>query len=147
MFGTFHHMRRQIMTINKRKIYLFFAGFILLLVGFYIGLMPVEYLGQFFNHEDFNIEVLSEMRGMGGTLFVFGCFILSGAFVKQIEYTSLIAATLIFTSFTAFRIIGILIDGTPAQSILVALSIELLFALAAIPILFSKEKPTPTEAN
>lgn len=135
------------MIFNKRKTYLFFAGFILLLVGFYIGLMPAEYLSQFFKNSEFNIEVLSEMRGMGGSLLVFGFFILTGAFFKQIENTTLIVAALIFASFSVFRIIGIFIDGVPAQSIFVALFIELLFALMVIPFLLNKDSSVPSETH
>ncbi|BDX05788.1 DUF4345 domain-containing protein [Planctobacterium marinum] len=135
------------MAINKRKTYLFFAGFVLLLVGFYIGLMPVDYLNQFFNNSQFSTEALSEMRGMGGTIFVFGFFILAGAFFKQIEYTSIIIAALIFASFSVFRLIGIIIDGIPAQSIFVALTIELLFAFSVIPFLLRKDSRAPSESH
>ena len=40
------------MTLNKTKLYLFFAGITLLTVGSYIGFVPVDYLRQFFTHDD-----------------------------------------------------------------------------------------------
>ncbi|MBE1299288.1 MAG: DUF4345 domain-containing protein [Alteromonadaceae bacterium] len=123
------------MLLNTRKIYLFLAGSILSLVGLYIGLMPTDYLSQFFIETDINVAVLSEMRGMGGNLLVFGIFILGGAFLKRLERVTMIISCLIFASFSLFRALGIILDGMPGQSILLALIIEVIFALLAIPLL------------
>jgi hypothetical protein len=127
------------MTIKKHKIYLFFAGAILILVGFYIGFLPADYLTQFFSRREFGLDSLSEMRGMGGALFILGLFVVGGACIKRIENTSLIISALIFGAFSAFRLLGILLDGIPSQSIFIALSIELVFAVMVIPLLLSQQ--------
>jgi len=127
------------MTTKKHKIYLFFAGAILILVGFYIGFLPADYLTQFFSRSELNLDGLSEMRGMGGALFILGLFVVGGACIKRIENTSLIISALIFGAFSAFRLLGILLDGIPSQSIFIALSIEVIFAVMAIPLLFSQQ--------
>jgi len=128
------------MTITKRTIYLCFAGLILILVGSFIGFLPSDYLTQFFDNNEFGLDSLSEMRGMGGSLFILGLFIVAGAFIIRIENTALIISALVFGSFSIFRLLGILLDGTPSQSILIALSIELVFAVMALPLLFSQSK-------
>jgi len=128
------------MTITKRTIYLCFAGLILILVGSFIGFLPGDYLTQFFDNNEFSLDSLSEMRGMGGSLFILGLFIVAGAFIIRIENTALIISALIFGSFSIFRLLGILLDGVPSQSILIALSIELVFAVMALPLLFSQSK-------
>lgn len=127
------------MTINKHKIYLFLAGAILILVGFYIGFLPADYLTQFFGRSEFSIDSLSEIRGMGGCLFILGLFVVGGACIKRIENTALILSALIFGAFSAFRLLGILLDGIPGQSIFMALSIEVVFAVMAIPLLLSQQ--------
>ena len=128
------------MTINKRKTYLFLAGAVLMLVGFYIGFMPTGYLAQFMSKSELNPNILSEIRGMGGSLFVFGVFVVSGAFLRQLEKVTLIISALIFVSFSLFRMVSIFLDGVPSQSIFIALFIEMLFATTVLPLLLSKNQ-------
>ncbi len=127
------------MTINKRKTYLFLAGAVLMLVGFYIGFMPTEYLGQFISNSELNPNILSEMRGMGGSLFIFGVFIFGGAFFLQIERIALTISALTFVSFSLFRVVSIFLDGMPSQSIFIALFIEIIFAATVLPLLLAKD--------
>lgn len=129
------------MTLNKTKFYLFFAGITLLTVGSYIGFVPVDYLRQFFTHDDFSLDSLSEIRGMGGSLFLVGAFVFFGAFRQALESASLILACLIFCAFSLFRTLGIAIDGMPSEGILFALSIEAFFAILAIMLLKANRNP------
>lgn len=123
------------MAINKHTIYLFFAGAILISIGSYIGFLPFDYLTQFFNKSELSLDSLSEIRGMGGSLFTAGIFLLSGALVKRIENTALILSALIYGSFSAFRMLGIILDGVPSQSIIIALTIEVVFTAIAFAML------------
>lgn len=125
--------------MNKLTTYLFFAGAILIVVGSFIGFSPVSYLTQFFSRNELSLDSLSEMRGMGGSILTIGLFIFAGAFVIRIENTALILSALIFGSFSAFRLLGILLDGMPSQNILIALTIEGAFALVAISLLLSQQ--------
>ncbi len=126
------------MGITKSKLYLFIAGLILVLVGSYIGFLPGDYLTQLFGDKEFSFDSLSEMRGMGGSLFVIGLFVFSAAFIKRIESPALVISILIFGSFCVFRLLGMLVDGLPTSSILFAFSIELLMALLVSAIILSK---------
>lgn len=126
------------MGITKSKLYLFIAGLILVLVGSYIGFLPGEYLTQLFGDKEFSFDSLSEMRGMGGSLFVIGLFVFSAAFIKRIESPALVISALIYGSFSVFRLLGFLFDGLPSQSIIIAFSIELLMALLVSAIILSK---------
>ena len=123
------------MNRTIQKTYLVLAGAILSLVGFYIGFMPTDYLIQFVSKEVISNDILSEMRGMGGTLFIFGVFIFSGSYFKQIKGFALMTSGLIYTSFSMFRAIGFILDGMPSQNILIAFSIEVVFAIIAILLL------------
>ncbi len=126
------------MGITKSKLYLFIAGLILVLVGSYIGFLPGDYLTQLFGDKEFSFDSLSEMRGMGGSLFVIGLFVFSAAFIKRIESPALVISALIYGSFSVFRLLGFLFDGLPSQSIIIAFSIELLMALLVSAIILSK---------
>ena len=127
------------MKITKQKIYLLTAGFILSLVGFYIGFLPEAYLGQFAPDIEFNGGILSELRGMGGHLFILGLVVLSGAFLKDLEYLAMVISAIVFGSFSLFRIAGIVIDGLPGNSIFFALGIEMILALAVLPMIYNKK--------
>lgn len=127
------------MNFKKQQFYLFVAGLTLFIIGAYIAFTPSQYLGQFNIAQEVNIEIMSELRGMGGSLFVFGLFVFSGAFIKHIEKTAMSVSALIFISFSVFRSIGIMLDGVPSQSILIALFVEGLFAVFVIALLFSNK--------
>jgi len=123
--------------MNKAKaLYFLIAGLTLIAIGGYISFTPVNYLSQFNLNQEVSLEILSEMRGMGGSLFVFGLFIFSAYFEPRLAKSALTISILIFTSFSAFRTIGITVDGVPNQGILIALSIEVLLAILAIIIWF-----------
>ena len=127
--------------MNKAKaVYFLIAGLTLIAIGGYISFIPVNYLGQFILNQEVNLKVLSEMRGMGGSLFVFGLFIFSACFEPRLAKSALTISILIFTSFSVFRTIGIVVDGVPNQAILIALSIEVLLAILGI-IIWLKHKP------
>jgi len=126
------------MGITKSKLYLFIAGLILVLVGSYIGFLPGDYLTQLFGEKEFSFDSLSEMRGMGGSLFVIGLFVFSAAFIKRIESPALVISALIYGSFSVFRLLGFVFDGLPSQSIIIAFSIESIFAMMVILILRSR---------
>ena len=125
---------------KARAVYFLIAGLTLIAIGGYISFTPANYLGQFNLNQEVNLEVLSEMRGMGGSLFVFGLFIFSASFKPKLAKSALTISILIFTSFSIFRSIGIVVDGVPNQGILIALSIEVLLAILGITVWF-KHKP------
>ena len=128
------------MKLNKQTIYLFLAGTALLLVGAFIALSPDTYLNQFNvaidgSHSDF----LSEIRGLGGCLLVFALYILSSLLRERRQTTALTLSSLVFSAFVVFRLIGAFVDGIPGQGILVALTIEIFFALGAAGLATNKK--------
>lgn len=119
--------------MNKlTKLYLFLAGLTLIAVGSFISVTPSFYLAQFIQSSELSVDILSEMRGMGGTLSVFGLFILVGSFQTRFTKTALSMAILIYSSFSIFRCVGIIVDGAPSNGILAALGIEVFFAVLGI---------------
>jgi len=121
------------MKLNKQSIYLAFSGILLLAIGAFIAIWPLEYLSQFkLARVEMQSSFLSELRGMGGTLLIFSLFILWSVTQKKLQYTALIISSLIFSAFVIFRVIGIIFDGMPEQGILIALMIEIIFSIIAI---------------
>ena len=138
--------KETIMKFYKTKLYLILAGVVLLLVGGFIGLMPQEYMGKF-EVTAYQQDLMSELRGMGGSLFIFGTFVLLGGIVKQIETTALSVATLMYSAFSIFRFIGIIVDGLPSEGILVALAIEVIFAAFGLALIKSKTPSIETNVK
>lgn len=118
--------------------YLFFAGITLGVVGAYIGLTPFEYLSQFDFQSNVSASAKSEMRGMGGTILVCGLFSFLAIFKKEMANSALIICLLVFSSFCIFRCLGIVLDGLPNQGILIALSLEAVFALFGWTLWFKR---------
>lgn len=123
------------MKISKQKIYLVVAGILLSVIGAYISFVPLAYLGQFAIVQSPPVEFLSELRGMGGSLLVLGLFVLFGGFNDKFQSTAMLVSVLIFTAFSIFRVIGVFSDGMPSEGIVIALIIEIGFALLALALI------------
>ena len=129
------------MKSKKQSIYLFLSGTTLLLVGTFIALWPGDYLSQFsVGIEEAQNNFLSEIRGMGGGLLIFGLYILVSLVQKGIRDTALTLSLLVFSAFVIFRVLSMLIDGVPGQGIFIALFIELILALGAIGLVNVKSR-------
>lgn len=136
------------MKLNKISLYLFFAGLILSLVGSFIALSPSAYLQQFGVSINGNQNsFFSELRGMGGGLLVFGIYILSSLLKVANQETALVLSSLVFSAFAIFRSLGILTDGMPAYAILIALSIEFIFAIGGVTLLRSKRASSSSKSG
>ena len=130
------------MQITKTKLYLLVAGLILTVIGGFIAFTPDLYLSQFTQSELISIDMKSEIRGMGGALFLLGFFILASAFKRRLEQTGLIVSAIVFSAFTAFRLVGIAVDGAPGQGIVVALAIEVVLMVSVVWLLLPLYKKT-----
>ena len=114
------------------NIYIFISALLLLLIGGFISISPTKYLLQFQEQLVSSVELLSELRGMGGMLVGFSTLAFVSLFAKELKKTSLISLIIIFSSFSIFRVFGIIMDGLPNSSILIALSIEIIFTFLGI---------------
>lgn len=115
-----------------RKIFLILAGFMLVVIGSYISLTPDLYFASFNAGALPATSFQSELRGMGGSLMVFGLLALFSVRVERMELTAITAVTLVFAAFTCFRVISLVIDGLPDVAVFGALAIEAMFAVAGL---------------
>jgi hypothetical protein len=137
-------MARTIGNSKMKKsimLYLFLSGLTLIAVGSFISFTPSFYLAQFIQTSELSADILSEMRGMGGTMSVFGLFILVGSFKTKLTKTALSMSILIFSSFFVFRCVGIVVDGMPNNAILAALGLEMVFAGLGITLWLNRRLP------
>lgn len=122
------------------RIYLIIAGALMLFIGAYIAIMTNEYVTVMTaENTELGVNLLSDIRGMGGMLFSFGIVLIVSQYNQPWHHSGIIIATVIYTSFVLFRSLGILIDGFPDFLILVAYSIELLMAFIGLYLLLRAE--------
>ena len=146
----------------SQKSYLFIAGLMMMAVGIYVGVMPGDYLagmvieGELDVHPALNrsspssLNMLSELRGMGGLLLVFSIYILMSMFKISWRQTALFIAVMVYASFFVFRTLGFVLDGFPGAAVMLAYVIEVVMTLAGILLMDGKllaGKRAPREKN
>ena len=85
-------------------------------------------MGQAINLTSDDINLLSELRAPAAGLAAFGVLMLAGIVRSALTQASITAALIVFLAFPAGRLIGWLLDGTPSNSVIGALLIELVIA-------------------
>ncbi|MGK7892601.1 MAG: DUF4345 domain-containing protein [Xenococcus sp. (in: cyanobacteria)] len=111
------------------KIVLLISGLIAIAIGAMIQISPVDFYAG--NDIDIggNVNLLSEIRASSGALLAYGVLILTGAFVPQLTFTSIVLATLLFLSYGLSRFGSIFLDGMPVNSLVEAGIVEVLVGL------------------
>lgn len=119
--------------------YLFIAGLVMISVGVYIAVMTTDYMAAMTAQNAVpSINMLSDLRGMGGLLLVLGIYVIVSVFRKTWQKSSLMIATAVYISFVIFRSLSFVLDGMPEMAIMAAYLIE--FALAALGVLLIKQR-------
>lgn len=115
------------------KSYLFVAGLVMLLVGIYIAITTMEYMAAISPTNDMtSINLLSDLRGMGGVLLVLGTYVFISTFYAAWQWPALIIATAIYASFGIFRSLSLALDGMPETEIMIAYLIEVVMAMLGV---------------
>ncbi|HYG40857.1 MAG TPA: DUF4345 domain-containing protein [Cytophagales bacterium] len=92
-----------------------------------------------------NINLLSEVRAPGGTLSVAGILITTGAFISGITHFSILLSCLFYLSYGLSRVLGMMIDGIPNESLVMATVAEILIGLLSLLLVFRiRRKQYPT---
>ena len=117
------------------KILLIVSGIIGIGIGFALLFFPVAFEASAGIHLGEDVNLLSETRSPGGVLLVGGVIILLGAFISKLTYTSIQLSSLIYLSYGLSRIVSIIFDGIPNESLIIALAIELLVGLISLFVL------------
>ena len=122
------------------KVLLIVATMVALWIGGALTFTPLDFhaASQIF-FESPSASLLSELRSPGGVLVIAGFLIFLGVFQKKMIRLSLTVSTMVYLGYALGRIVSWGLDGTPNQSLLIALAIELLLGtLSALVLLKSK---------
>ena len=74
---------------------------------------------------DKDVNMLSEARGMSSVMLLGGLVVLSGTFVPEMAFTSLVIAIMLFLGFAMGRLISYGVDGKPNNQIIIGLTTEI----------------------
>lgn len=129
------------MQNRMTRIYLFIAGLLIVAIGAYISLEPVGYMTGLMASPGLSpsVNMLSDLRGMGGLLLLSGVVAMIAAFRRGWDVFALPQVTLVYVSFVVFRGLGVALEGLPESAILIAWLIE--FVMAALGLLLVVGRP------
>lgn len=139
------------------KIYLFISALIIILVGGFISITPNEYLismnvqfgadlsGGFEKNIEPSVSLLSDLRGMGGVMFVIGLYVFMATFRKDLIKSAVIFSVIVYTSFVVFRALSFMLDGIPPLEITLAFLIEFIVAFWGLLLIFPKKNHYETK--
>jgi hypothetical protein len=114
------------------KIILFVLGMVLIAIGSWRLIMPVEFFASNGMELGNDVNILNEARAAGGMVLASGIIVMLGAFLPALTFTSTVVSILIFLSFGVARLIGIAIDGMPGEKIIQGIIIEFVFGLVGV---------------
>lgn len=124
------------------KSYLSIAGLVMMMVGIYIAINTADYMAAMttLNAENLepSINMLSDLRGMGGMLFVLGTYVSISVFQQEWQKPALMIGTLVYAAFVLFRSLGFIVDGLPEMTIMLAYLIEMVLAALGVLLLRAK---------
>ncbi len=114
------------------KIILIVLGLLLTALGSWRLFDPIAFFENSGLVLDDNAGLLNEARATGGVVTGFGLLILSGAFIRKLSYTSIVAAIVLFLGFGIARLIGFAMDGSPGEALIQGIIFEFVFGLLAV---------------
>jgi len=112
-------------TTLFRRLTLGVAGLMALGIGLAITFTPQGFYAGYGIEIGNDPTMLSELRAPGANLAVLGALIFAGVFRSDLMRLSAALGTVVFLAFAFGRLIGIVLDGMPAEGIVTALAIEL----------------------
>ena len=123
------------------KVLLVVASMVALWIGGTLTFTPLDFhAASQIVFESPSASLLSELRSPGGVLVIAGFLMFLGVFQKKMIRLSLTVSTMIYLGYALGRLVSWALDGTPNQSLLIALVIELLLGTLSALVLL-KRKP------
>ena len=116
----------------RRRLVLGISGLAATTVGLAITLDPQAFYASYGIVLTPQPNLMSELRAPAANLAVLGLIILSGALYKRITHSAALLGTAVFLAFAMGRVVSLVLDGRPSDSILAALGIEVVLALLCL---------------
>lgn len=117
------------------KTILFISGLIATGVGGAILFMPAVFYATYGIELGGGNSLLNEIRAPGGALLASGIFIMLGAFVAKLTFTSAVVSTLLYLPYGLSRVLSMAIDGMPAEGLVQAAVLEIVIGLVGVFVL------------
>ena len=115
------------------------AGFLLMIIGAAVMIDPVAFAAANGVTLPPVPSVLSEYRAPGGMLLASAVLILVSVVRSTMLRTGMALAALVYGSYGAARLIGILLDGMPSAALAQATLIELLIGSVCLAMLLTSK--------
>lgn len=124
------------------RVLLVIAGSIGICIGGAQLLIPVTFESFAGINLGENSSLFSEIRAAGGALLIAGIVILSGVFISGMTYISIVLSTLFYLSYGLSRVLSMIIDGIPSESLVIATVAEIIIGIISLFVLyrFGKEQ-------
>jgi hypothetical protein len=116
----------------KRRLILGVAGLIAATLGLIITLSPLAFYSSYGIVVSPQPNLMSELRAPAANLAALGLIILSGALYQKMAQTAAWLGTTVFFAFAAGRLVSLMLDGRPSDSILYALGIEVMLGMMCL---------------
>ncbi|NIY75041.1 DUF4345 domain-containing protein [Thalassospira sp. HF15] len=127
--------QRNDMPSRATRVLLAVSGAIAVIIGGGLTFVPAQFQASAGVVLGPDINLLSEVRAPCGFLLAAGIMILLGAFRRQMVQLSLMLASLLYLSYAAARLVGIMMDGMPNSAILTALGVEVVLGCLCLAVL------------
>ena len=122
------------------KAVLIIAGIVGIIVGGANLIVPIEFNASSGIDLAGNISLINEMRASGGGLLLSGIFITLGAFIKDLTYSSILLATMMYLGYGLSRAMSIYIDGMPSDDLVSVVVFEIIVGLISLFVLLKYRK-------
>ncbi|WP_196895224.1 DUF4345 domain-containing protein [Aureivirga marina] len=123
------------------KIFLIISGVILAFIGGSTLIIPAEMKATAAIDVSGNVNLLNDVRAFGVLVLSIGILTISGAFNKKLTFTSNVTSFILFLGLGIGRVISIVVDGTPVDSLQKATGLEFVLGIIGL-ILFIKYRET-----
>ncbi len=108
------------------------AGLLVVYIGLEILFKPIAFYASYQIALPENISLLNELRANGSYLVASGIILITGVFVRSMQFTSLILGTVLFSSFALTRMTSVVFDGIPSVSLMYAMGLEFIFSVLLV---------------
>ena len=132
------------MTQPLSRVVLALAGVMAVFIGGALLVSPHAFFAM--NHIELGDDpnLLSEIRAPGGLLLAAGAIMIAGVAMRRLTRIGLVTAAVVYCSYGASRLLGILLDGAPSSSLIGAMMIELVVGVLTAVLVARADKNEPT---
>ena len=132
------------MTQPLSRVVLALAGVMAVFIGGALLVSPHAFFAM--NHIELGDDpnLLSEIRAPGGLLLTAGAIMIAGVAMRRLTPIGLVTAAVVYCSYGASRLLGILLDGAPSSSLIGAMMIELVVGVLTAVLVARADKNEPT---